>query len=476
MLKSEDIGYINESHRSQSELFKAFRAQLSCLRKHGLIQSRHILDNIEQFFWCHEFCSEYLSPTLAYYMSVNFNLFAGTVIQLGTEKHAFALEDVDKTELGCFCMTEVEAGVYSGSVINTIAEWDAKKKVFRLHSRDAKYWISLGYQSKFGVVIANLVFKGENKGPHVFLVDFSKLSHVDTNGKEAAPGGEEEEHKGLTNAVSRELMPGKTLLVGLDNAVLRFHNVELARDALLDKYVQVTEEGEYEAEGGKFRFIRVLSRLLSGRLCIAVCAVAMLKAVVADLRRYAAAKEVHLFFDKYTKTTKTAAMDTLPKVRGCLARVAARIPKYEAYLEKVKGLYARDFAEPTPALTRGIFVAKSFLTYQVTRHINELKEVVGTIGLLQKSRLGQVGDTGYSLLVVEGDNNLLQQGIVKMLMDDVKRSPLSHSPLQPYTRKLYRLMAELALKGREEQMPAFLQKGLQVSEIAELYSAHVILG
>lgn len=42
----------------------------------------------------------------------------------------------DKGELGCFSLTEKLAGVSSGLVVNTVADWDAAKQSFSLHSPD----------------------------------------------------------------------------------------------------------------------------------------------------------------------------------------------------------------------------------------------------------------------------------------------------------------------------------------------------
>jgi acyl-CoA oxidase len=49
--------------------------------------------------------------------------------------------------LGCFLLTEKQAGVLSGLIVETTADWDAASQTFILHTpRDAsaKNWISQG--------------------------------------------------------------------------------------------------------------------------------------------------------------------------------------------------------------------------------------------------------------------------------------------------------------------------------------------
>jgi acyl-CoA oxidase len=56
---------------------------------------------------------------------VQCNLFAGSVIALGAPAHATRLAAMHAAgELGCFALTERDAGVLSGLKIDTLATWD----------------------------------------------------------------------------------------------------------------------------------------------------------------------------------------------------------------------------------------------------------------------------------------------------------------------------------------------------------------
>ena len=67
---------------------------------------------------------------------MHYNLFAGTVVALGSEEHFDVLETAsNRGEIGCnFCLTEKYAGVNSGLVVETTAEYDEKTKEFVFHS------------------------------------------------------------------------------------------------------------------------------------------------------------------------------------------------------------------------------------------------------------------------------------------------------------------------------------------------------
>lgn len=80
----------------------------------------------------------------------------------------------------------------------------------------------------------------------------------------------------------------KISLNGIDNGALKFHNVRIPRENLMNRYCDVTENGEFkhDIKGIQQRFFKVTERLLSGRLCIASMTIGALKAMIYITMRY----------------------------------------------------------------------------------------------------------------------------------------------------------------------------------------------
>lgn len=65
-------------------------------------------NNPLKIFACHELAS-IVDPAMSTKMTVQFNLFGGTVLKLGTERHhGTFLKNIDSlTDVGCFGLTEL---------------------------------------------------------------------------------------------------------------------------------------------------------------------------------------------------------------------------------------------------------------------------------------------------------------------------------------------------------------------------------
>merc|ERR1719453_2939847 len=135
--------------------------------------------------------------------------------------------------LGCFGLTEKFAGVSSGMVVETLAEYDHANKEFVITSPSEgakKNWISQGFVADKSVVVADLRIDGKSRGPHAFLIDF----RVQRNGE-----------KQLVSGISLADMGRKTVSNDLDNAWIKFDGVRLPESALLDRHAGIDAEGRY---------------------------------------------------------------------------------------------------------------------------------------------------------------------------------------------------------------------------------------
>ncbi|XP_037071344.1 acyl-coenzyme A oxidase 3, peroxisomal-like [Pollicipes pollicipes] len=131
-------------------------------------------DNPYKIFAAHELVG-IIDPSTCTKMTVQFNLFGGTVLKLGTARHHDKLlKGIDNlNDVGCFGLTELGYG-NNAVEMETTATYDPATDEFVVNSPTTlaqKYWITNGaIHAKWIVVFAHLHLKGTNHGIHGFLV------------------------------------------------------------------------------------------------------------------------------------------------------------------------------------------------------------------------------------------------------------------------------------------------------------------
>ena len=221
-----------------------------------LVSVKDFWTNPRNIFAMHEsagLCDGSMSTKL----TVQFNLFGGTVLKLGTKKHHDLLVDgIDGfTKVGRFALTEL---VYGNNAIEmeTTAIYDSKTDEFVINTPSTlgqKYWITNGaVHAHYCVVFASLIHDGINEGLHGFLVPIRKPDLTVEDGVKIWDMG----HKIGIN--------------GIDNGALWLDNVRVPRDYLLDKTSSMSASGEFSSsvEGRRKRFLVLADQLLSGRVYI----------------------------------------------------------------------------------------------------------------------------------------------------------------------------------------------------------------
>src|SRR5215217_7088938 len=167
-------------------------------------------------------------------VGVQFGLFGGAILQLGTKPHhdAYLVGLVKGEILGCFAMTETGHGS-NVQALGTTATYDAATQEFVIQTETPAatkdYIGNAAEHAQLAVVFAQLIVGEEGHGVHALLVPLRD-------------GG--------------TVLPGVTItddgpkmgLNGVDNGRIRFDAVRVPRDALLDQFAQVTEKGEYLSE------------------------------------------------------------------------------------------------------------------------------------------------------------------------------------------------------------------------------------
>ena len=207
-------------------------------------------------FTAHEFMGQ-VDPSAGIKMTVQFNLFGGSVLALHTERHKYLFPMIDDLRVvGCFCLTELGYGNNAVKMESTV-EYDEKTKEFIVNTpttMSQKYWITNSVNhANYALVFGQTIVKGKNEGVNAFLVK------VRDEKMEPMPG---------VKIIDMGIKMG---LNGVDNGALFFKNVRIPRENMMNRFGDVDTNGNFTSETSHIpsRFFKVTERLLSGRLCIA---------------------------------------------------------------------------------------------------------------------------------------------------------------------------------------------------------------
>ena len=227
-------------------------AGLRALIKSGLLRHTDLRDRPDRFFKAHRHLGSFAvdhGPGFWIRFTVHYNLCFGTVLAVGGPDQIESMSHVQEEGLlGCFALTEKLAGVQSGLIVSTRAEYDSATDTFVLNNTGKtegayKNWISQGFVADKAVVLADLTVGGERKGPHAFLMDLRQKGS-------------------LVDGVSVGDMGLKTTGNDLDNAWIALDNVRLPRSALLNRYAEVDDSGTYRAANADIKPFEMIGQRL----------------------------------------------------------------------------------------------------------------------------------------------------------------------------------------------------------------------
>jgi len=338
---------------------------------------------------------------------VQFGLFGGAVLHLGTEQHhrQYLADIAAGRLLGCFAMTEHGHGS-DVAALRTTASYDPATEEFVVHTPDAdagkEYIGNAARDGRAAVVFAQLITGGEGRGVHAFLVPIR-----DEAGR-SLPG------------IRIEDCGFKAGLNGVDNGRLYFDQVRVPRSALLDRYASVAVDGSYhtEIENQTKRFFTMLGTLIQGRVSVAGGAGSATKVALSIALRYA---ERRTQFSAPGRDGEVVLLDYLAHQRKLLPALARTYALHFAQAELVQTLHdvftAGDPADPRhrelEARAAGV---KAAATWHATRTIQTCREACGGAGYLADNRLpGLKADTDV-FTTFEGDNTVLLQLVAKELL------------------------------------------------------------
>lgn len=349
--------------------------------------------------------------TLAYHdlsllvkFGVQFGLFGGSILQLGTTAHhAKYLRAVASLDLpGCFAMTETGHGSNVRDILTT-ASFDKRSGEFVIDTPSRAAWKDyIGNAANHGrmaTVFAQLEVNGEQHGVHAFLVPIR-----DEQGQ-VLPG------------VQIEDCGEKVGLNGVDNGRIAFTEVRIPRENLLDRFGHVNEDGIYQSpiESPSRRFFTMLGTLVAGRISIAAASCSSAKLGLTIGTRYAAARRQ---FGPEGRTEVPILSYT--SVQRRLLPLIARTYALDFAVHDT----VRMFGSMQPEDTRGVELRAAALKAGASRNALEAlqfsRELCGGQGYLWVNRLGELRADTDIFTTFEGANNVLAQLVAKGLLTELK--------------------------------------------------------
>ncbi|MFZ3598999.1 acyl-CoA dehydrogenase [Streptomyces sp. BH104] len=346
-------------------------------------------------------------------VGVQFGLFGGAILHLGTERHHRAhLPDLITGKLmGCFAMTETGHGS-NVQALGTVATYDTASQEFVIttHGDAARkdYIGNAARHAELAVVFAQLEVDGRREGVHAFVVP------IRVDGA-PAPG------------VRIEDAGRKMGLNGVDNGRLWFDGVRVPREALLNRFADVTPDGAYESpiENPGRRFFTMLGTLVQGRVSVGGGAINAAKVALAIATKYAVRRrqfeaaaeeggEEQLLLDYGMHQRRLLPL--LARTYALhFAQDVVRTQLHEVFSGNRSGDQGDD-GQARRELESRAAGTKALGTWHATRTIQECREACGGAGYLAVNRFAALKADSDVFTTFEGDNHVLLQLVAKGLL------------------------------------------------------------
>lgn len=361
-------------------------------------------DDIKKYFTVMETLS-YHDLSMVIKFGVQFGLWGMSVLYLGTKKHHDQyLRSIGALELpGCFAMTETGHGS-NVKGLETTATYNHQEGMITLHTphkqAGKEYIGNAAVHGQMATVFAKLVIEGVDYGVNAFIVPLR-----DQLGK-------------LLPGIRIEDNGHKMGLNGVDNGRIWFDQVKIARDAMLDRYASIDDEGKFNSpiSSDNRRFFTMLGTLVGGRVGIARSALSAAKSGLTIAIKYAEQRkqfgpengqEVPIL------NYRTHQRRLLPLLANAYAGHFALHYLTQRFLSRTK----EDMKE-VEALAAGL---KAWSSWNTTQTLQECREALGGKGYLSENRIDRLKNDTDIYTTFEGDNTVLMQLVAKSRLAEFKK-------------------------------------------------------
>jgi acyl-CoA oxidase len=341
---------------------------------------------------------------------VQFGLWGGAVQQLGTrEHHERYLRPTASLELcGCFAMTEADHGS-NVQALATTATYDPDTGEFVICTpSDGAHKEYIGNAARDGhvaAVFAQLIVAGECHGVHVLVVPIR-----DENGN-------------VCDGVRIEDCGEKMGLNGVDNGRLWFDNVRVPREALLNRYGEVREDGTYYSsiENPNRRFFTTIGALVQGRVCISAASISASKSALTIAVRHGLRRKQF----GPPEGEEIPILDYRPHQRRLMPLLAKTFALHFAQAELTEKFHEVFSASEPPererrqleTLAAGL---KATSSWHATETIQTCRECCGGAGYMSENRFASLKADTDVFTTFEGDNTVLMMLVAKAVLTDFK--------------------------------------------------------
>ncbi len=365
-----------------------------------------------------------LSLTIKF--GVQFGLFQGSILALGTEwHHQEFLPAIARGELlGMFAMTERGSGSNVRD-LETTARYDPATEEFVIetpHPGAHKEWIgNAACHGRMATVFAQLITGGTNHGVHAFLVRVRDDAGAAMPGIRLADSGEKE---GLN---------------GVDNGRIWFDGVRVPRRHLLNRFGDVDRDGNYRSsiESPSRRFFTMIGTLVGGRITIGLSALSAAKSALTVAIRYGNRRRQF----GPEGGNETLLLDYRTHQQRLLPALAASIV-LDLALSRLVDRYvalAGTSDRELEGLAAGL---KSYTAWFAQHAITDARECCGGQGYLLENRIAQLRRDIDVWTTFEGDNTVLYQLLAKALLTEYRQEFSEMGLIRLLTRR-----ARSALQG-----------------------------